>query len=360
MSLPQPVPTDPTWSQAAVEASERYVAQAKRLTDRSYWPVLMFTSANLFLWHLDAFRRADDPVPLYVDALDRARRFLEAAETSGISGAHFPPVAADALNDARFESRVSGLFSDIWVDLTDDIYFDQSYAFTKERFEKSGVDPVAFFKGKTVLDAGCGSGKFSAAIARFGAKKVIGLDIGEKGLQFAREQTRKVAYGYVLEYRKGSLLEMPLADSSVDIVWSNGVIHHTTGYEQCVKEFARVLKPGGTLFLYVNGRMGLFELLTTSIRRATEQVPTSLFQHFLVLLGVNSGRLYWMMDFTYAPYEYKAAADVRAMLERHGFGNLRQLLRGVASDQIEQISTGLPFASAKYGEGQLKYLATKL
>jgi ubiquinone/menaquinone biosynthesis C-methylase UbiE len=359
MPLPPPVPPDPNWPSVAVAATARYSDAIERLDDRSYWPVIMFSSVNLFLWHLEAFAREDDPVPLFVDAFDRATAFLENSRTGGVCGAHFPGTAAESIDEKRFEQQVSGLFSDIWVGLSDDIYFEQSYAFTKERLEKSGVDPVALFKGKTVVDAGCGSGKFSAAIARFGAARVIGLDIGEKGLEFARKQAEKVPYGKALDYRNASLLDIPIDNGTVDLVWSNGVIHHTTGYERCVQEFSRILKPGGTLFLYVNGRFGLLELLMTTLQRTTRSVPHSLFQHFLTLLGVNSGRLYWMLDFLYAPYEYKSSEEIKTMLRRHGFDDIRQLTRGVASDQIEQISAGIPHARVKYGESQLKYLATK-
>ena len=92
---------------------------------------------------------------------------------------------------------------------------------------------------------------------------------------------------------------------------------------------------------------------------ATADVPRELFQHFLVLLGINSGRIYWIMDCLYAPYEWKSRAAVVGMLERNGFSEIRQLTRGVATDQIEQVSTGLPHADVKYGEAQLKFLATR-
>jgi ribosomal protein L11 methylase PrmA len=57
--------------------------------------------------------------------------------------------------------------------MTDDIYFDQTFNFTKTRFLKSGINPYNFFKNKIVLDAGCGSGKFSSAIAKFKAKRFL-------------------------------------------------------------------------------------------------------------------------------------------------------------------------------------------
>lgn len=360
MPVPVPVQPDPSWPAEAVDAARRYRETAAKLTDRSFWPLLMHVNANLFLWHLEAFAKDEDPVPLFVDAMNRAVHVMETALKDGIDQHLFPADHAEAANaEDAFEGRVSGLFSDIWLGMTDDIYFDQTFSFTKERFERNGIDPFELFRDKVIVDGGCGSGKFSAALAKFGARKVIGLDIGERGLEFARAQARKVPYGDRLEYRAASLLDIPLEDASVDMVWSNGVIHHTLGYEKCVSEFARIIKPGGRLFLYVNGRFGLFELLQDSLRIADAPLPRGLFQHFLTLLGLDSGRIYWMMDCLFAPYEWKSASDVEALLKTHGLTDLFQMKRGVATDQIEQITTGLPYASIKYGEGQLKYLATK-
>jgi ubiquinone/menaquinone biosynthesis C-methylase UbiE len=359
MTLPTPVPPDPKLSPVAKAAADRYLAAARALADRSTWPVLMFTTLNVFLWHLEGFKGSDDPVPAFAKVFNDAAAMLEAANQAGFQASMFPVAGASDLDEKAFEAQVSGLFSDVWVQMTDDIYFEQSYQYTKERFEKNGLDPTKVFGGKICVDAGCGSGKFSAALGRFGAAKVIGLDIGEKGLAFARAQAAKVPYGDRLEYRYGSLFEIPMENQSVDVVWSNGVIHHTLNYEGCLSEFARILKPGGTLFLYVNGRFGLFELLQDTLRMSMERVPRSLYQYYLQLLGINSGRIYWIMDCCYAPYEWKSNADVTALMARHGFKDIKQLTRGVDIDQIEQISTGLPYAEVKYGEGQLKYLATR-
>lgn len=362
MPLPSPVLQAADLDPKINAAAKRYLNAALALKDSSYWAVRMFVATNLFLRHLDIFDNDADPDPQFEVLFAEAAVTLEQAGTSGVCGDFFPAAAAAAedVNEDRFEKEISDLFSNIWVGLTDDIYFDQSYEFTKTRFEKSGVDPVEFFKDKTVLDAGCGSGKFSAAIARLGAAKVIGLDIGEKGLEFARAQAQKVSYGDKLDYRFGSLLDIPLDDAAVDIVWSNGVVHHTLGYETCIREFARVTRAGGNLFLYVNGRYGLFELLLDTIRPANEGIPRALFQHYLHLLGINSGRIYFMMDCFFAPYEWKAGDEVKELLTKHGYTDIRQLLRGVEIDAIEQITAGKPYAAIKYGEGQLKYIARKL
>ena len=358
MKIPSPEPNK-NIDNGAVSAAREFVKQSKLLKDKSYWPVKMFTSMNVFLWHLDAFAKKDDPVPMFIDIMQRAAKTLETIRASEVCGSHFPPEPEQKLDNKLFEKHVYGLFSDIWLGMTDDIYFDQSFEFTKERFYKNNIDPFQFFTDKIVLDAGCGSGKFSAAIARFGARKVIGIDIGEKGLEFARNQAKKTNYKERLEYKYGSLLEIPLEDNSVDIVWSNGVVHHTLNYEKCIEEFARVVKTGGCIFLYVNGRFGLLELLKDSLRHATCDVPRELFQYFLTNLNINSGRIYWMLDCIYAPYEWKSRKEVMGLLRKYGFVNITQLLRGVETDQIEQLTRGISYAEVKYGEGQLKFIAQK-
>ena len=358
-SKPPVYRTDSRLDPACKAAAGRYLAASRALGDRSWWPLRMSTAVRIFYWHLDTFEGQDDPRPGFVRVFDQATNLLAAAVRSGAGVDCFPPSSAPVTGPEEFEARVAGLFSDVWVDLKDDIYFDQSYDFTRTRMERNGVDPVALFKDKVVVDAGCGSGKFAAAIAKFGAKKVIGVDIGEKGLEFARRQAKKVPYGDRLDYRHGSLLEIPLSDASADMVWSNGVIHHTLGYEQCLAEFARIVKPGGDLYLFVNGPSGLFELMCDTFIAAHVDLPRELFQHFLARLGVNSGRIYWIMDCMYAPYERKPMEEVEALLNKYGFGELRRLTRGLDIDNNEMIAKGIPFAEVKYGNGMLKYLARR-
>jgi len=351
---------DPSIDPRAYAAADRYVQVNKALTDQSFWPVRMFTALNVFLWHLEGFANGQDPVPQMIDVLDRASGLLSQTAASGVCQNQFPNLDTSPENAAAFEKSISSLFSNVWVGLSDDIYFDESYNFTKERFALNNLDAESVFGGKTVVDAGCGSGKYSAAFARFGAKKVIGIDIGEKGLNFAREQAKKVPYGDRIEYQNASLLDIPLPDESVDFLWSNGVIHHTIDYEKCLSEFNRILKKGGEMFLYVDGRFGLYEVLCDAMVAANADLPRPLFQHFMTLLGINSGRIYWLMDCLFAPYERKSRSEVDALLLEHGFGDIRQLTRGIDIDQIEHVTAGRAYADVAYGEAQLRLLARKV
>ncbi len=95
--------------------------------------------------------------------------------------------------------------------------------------------------GLKVLDAGCGTGYFSArAIAAGG--DVVSLDIGVKLLQEARKKGSKKPVA-------SDVTKLAFADNTFDVVVSSECIEHTPSPETAVAELIRVLRPGGTLVL---------------------------------------------------------------------------------------------------------------
>ncbi len=96
----------------------------------------------------------------------------------------------------------------------------------------------------TILDLGCGTGRYSGALAaRFGAW-VIGVEPSQKMLA---EAIRKTAVGVSLI--RGNAESLPLADESVDLVFISMVFHHFKDRAAAAQECRRVLRPGGRLCL---------------------------------------------------------------------------------------------------------------
>ena len=58
------------------------------------------------------------------------------------------------------DKKVAKLFSEIWPNLSNEVYYNEPFQFTKKRFMKSGFNPFKIFKNKVCLDAGCGSENF--------------------------------------------------------------------------------------------------------------------------------------------------------------------------------------------------------
>jgi len=114
-------------------------------------------------------------------------------------------------------------------------------------------NPVALAslkEGETVLDLGSGAG-FDCFLAadRVGDKgKVIGVDMTPEMIEKARENARKGNYTNV-EFRLGEIENLPVADSSIDIVISNCVINLAPDKGKVFKEAYRTLKAGGRLMV---------------------------------------------------------------------------------------------------------------
>jgi arsenite methyltransferase len=100
--------------------------------------------------------------------------------------------------------------------------------------------------GETVLDLGSGAGADVLISARRVAPtgKAIGLDMTDEMLELARANAAEAGVENV-EFVKGYLEDMPLGDTSVDVVISNCVINLSGDKPKVLREAARVLRPGG-------------------------------------------------------------------------------------------------------------------
>jgi ubiquinone/menaquinone biosynthesis C-methylase UbiE/biotin operon repressor len=98
-----------------------------------------------------------------------------------------------------------------------------------------------------IADLGAGEGAFSLLLAQR-AKQVIAVDNSEKmvevGSTLARNQNLPA-----LEYRKGDLEAVPIADDSVDMALLSQSLHHAMHPERAIAEAWRILKPGGRIVI---------------------------------------------------------------------------------------------------------------
>lgn len=101
---------------------------------------------------------------------------------------------------------------------------------------------ITFESGSSILDVGCGTGGNLQALAQYG--KIAGLDISPIALDFARR--RQLPW-----LMQGSGLALPYVDNTFELVTLFDVLYHRwiTDDECALREFYRVLKPGGWLLV---------------------------------------------------------------------------------------------------------------
>ena len=103
---------------------------------------------------------------------------------------------------------------------------------------------------KKILDLGCGTGRFTQALAIHFDAETIGIDPSRKML----EQARRKQGDARVRYELGRAEEIPLLDDSVDLIFMSMVFHHLNNPALAVREARRVLKNRGTVFLRAGTR----------------------------------------------------------------------------------------------------------
>ena len=103
---------------------------------------------------------------------------------------------------------------------------------------------------RKILDLGCGTGRFSDALAEHVHATVIGIDPSTKMLSHTPASSADVA----VVYGCGSAEAIPLASGAIDMIFISMVFHHFTDPELAGQECARVLRPEGYLCLRTASR----------------------------------------------------------------------------------------------------------
>jgi SAM-dependent methyltransferase len=134
------------------------------------------------------------------------------------------------------------------------------------------------------LDAGCGSGV--SALELFGddlrQARYIGVDISEAiDVARARFAERNIPGSFL----QCDLMQIPLPPASVDLVFSEGVMHHTDSTEAALGSLARLIKPCGYFLFYVYRRKGPIREFTDDYIREklAEMTPQAAWQALLPL-----------------------------------------------------------------------------
>jgi SAM-dependent methyltransferase len=127
--------------------------------------------------------------------------------------------------------------------------------------------------GALLLDAGCGAGVaglelFAGVLERI---RYVGVDLTEAVDVAARRFAERGLPGSFLQ---ADLLDLPLPDGSVDVVFSEGVLHHTDSTSAAVAALARVLRSGGRFLFYVYRRKSPIREFTDDAIRERLQAMT--------------------------------------------------------------------------------------
>jgi SAM-dependent methyltransferase len=98
-----------------------------------------------------------------------------------------------------------------------------------------------------VLDVGCGIGGPSRFLAKAFGCRVTGIDLTAEFVEVASMLARRTRLAGKVTYRQGDALDLPFADASFDLVWSQNAAMNIADRDRLYAEMRRVLKPAGRL-----------------------------------------------------------------------------------------------------------------
>jgi len=166
--------------------------------------------------------------------------------------------------------------------------------------------PAEYFRGKFVLDAGCGSGRWTYAMALLGAR-VVAVDLTEAGTEITRRATAMMDNVVALQ---GNISQLPFRPGSFDLVVSWGVLHHTPDTKKAFDRIAPLVRPGGQLYVMVYEKQNIVKTFCTGlIRLLLQRFPEELRYRLCRRLIFKNRRLAWMLKHLFICAYYPPGAD---------------------------------------------------
>ena len=112
------------------------------------------------------------------------------------------------------------------------------------------AEEIGLSREMRVLDVGSGLGGPSRRLASVYGCRVMGLDLTEAFCRVAEAFSARMSLDNLVSYQTGTALDMPFADTSFDVLWTQHVAMNIAEKNQLYAEMYRVLKPGGRLAIY--------------------------------------------------------------------------------------------------------------
>ena len=187
----------------------------------------------------------------------------------------------------------------------------------------------------------------------------MGLDLSQRNVETCEMRARQRGLDNT-RFLQGSLLDVPFEDESFDVVWSNGVLHHTEDPDRTLREITRVLKPGGWMWLYLYGSGGVYWYMVDWVRDLLAGIEASECIYQLRMQQVPVRRIAeWLDDWKVPFLRRYTVADVRARLLELGFENPEALRHGTEYDTSERLVGASGKEAQLMGDGDVRFFSQK-
>jgi len=261
---------------------------------------------------------------------------------------------SSGFNNEQLEKETSDLYSSLWKEFNTSTLSEESHKLISLRIP----DPIIkqHIINKKVLDMGCGSGRFCLALAKLGARHVVGVDFQKKSFDQAKMVSRKL--NFPIDFQEENVLNLSLENDTFDFVFCNGVLHHTHSIQKGLEELFRVLKPSGKSFLYLYAAKGVFWETRKALRKVFKTIPVQYTQSVLRNMGMPANRFIFC-DTWYVPVEiHTTTEEIQTLMRNSGF-NYEKIVGQNSYDLDKAIQDNIKDAKLMWGDGEHRYIIWK-
>lgn len=304
------------------------------------------------------FEGDSDPTEPLRQHFERLTAFLRAAAASGM-GDTFGITVRPSDSGTVVEKTTGEHYGRLFREFDAQSFAAEPARLLRERLTRNSVKLPDLAQAR-VLDAGCGGGRYSFAWHLLGAREVVGVDLSEPGIADARARVAAAKVESV-RFEHMDVVDLPVPADSFDIVFSNGVLHHTRDWQRGVHGLVRALKAGGTGWLYlIENPGGYFWDVIEMLRKVMDGEVHEAARLAVSSLGIPANRVFYMLDHVMVPINLRLSAEeITRELAAAGASDIVRLQRGYDFDRVEKIYQKAPYAVMKYGAGEHRFVFTK-
>jgi ubiquinone/menaquinone biosynthesis C-methylase UbiE len=212
-----------------------------------------------------------------------------------------------------------------------------------------------FLNGKTILDSGCGPGRYMESLSRFKPKELIGIDSGKDIIDSNKKRFKRFKN---MKFIKSKFDKLYFKDESIDLIVSAGVLHHTnTSIASMIRDHSRVIKKGGHFFVFIAGSGGQELDLWRFCRRV--MIDVNMEYAFKRLSNLISPlRMQGILDHSYGEYKSTSRKSFEKMLKK-SFSKVSKVDGVEGADVTPKTFKGDKYFNLRFGSGNLRYLCQK-
>jgi SAM-dependent methyltransferase len=253
--------------------------------------------------------------------------------------------------------RTAQAFDVGWTTTTRGERFRASQQIARERLDQilEILGGEGWVKGKDILDSGCGPGRYVDLLRPLAPRKIVAFDQGARLVDALKE---RFAGDPAVTIFQGTCEKLECPDASFDFVISNGVLHHTrSDLRTMIADHARVLRPGGVMFIMLVGKGGLELKVWEFLRAFLHGVSIDAMLHRFEDI-ISPLRLQGIVDHMYGEYQ-ETDRDTFEGWCAPLFSRLQRVPGIAGLDVTPEIYADDTYFTARFGCGHLRYLCYK-